>query len=91
MSQQISSSTDANKETETSELYLQAQKIKPEFSTALEALVSIQGELKKLAGSANLTIEVLLKNAEASKIYNEVFLKALSLQSKIIFYKSQIK
>ena len=91
MSQQIPFNKEIEKEAETSELYLQAQKLKPEFSNHLEALASIQNELKKMADSMDMTVELLLKTAETSKTYSEVFLKALSLQSQLQLHKIKIK
>ncbi len=91
MSEQMPFNKVLETETETSELYQQAQKLKPQYANHSEALASIQNELEKMAGSMGLTIELFLQKAETSKTYSEIFLKALSLQSQLRFYKSQIK
>lgn len=91
MSEQIPFDKETAPDAETSELYLQAQKLKPEFSSHSEAVASIQNALEKMAGSMGLRIESFLQKAESSKTYNEIFLKALSLQSQLRFYKSQVK
>lgn len=91
MSQQIPLNSEPEKNADSCELYLQAQKLKPHFSSHLAALASIQQELEKMAQSMGMTIESLTINAESSKTYNVAFLRAASLQRQIRFHKSQIK
>ncbi len=93
MSQQIhaNENLESNVASETSDLLTQAQKLQAKFSSYTEALTATQQELKTIAGNMNLTIESLLAEAENSTTYNELFLRALSLQSQVRFYKTQIK
>lgn len=91
MSQQMPTHKELETEAEKSELYLQAQKLKPKFGNHLEAIAAIQSELEKLAFSAGLTVNLFLQKAESSNIFDETYLKALALKSQLGYCKSQNK
>ena len=70
------------------DLSAQAKKLKPQYNSKMSAQAHFEHELECLAKSFGFSIKSLLEQAENSKTYNPLHLKALSLQRKISFYKS---
>lgn len=70
------------------DLSAQARKLKPQYNSKVSARAHFEYELECLAKSFGFSIKSLLEQAENSKTYNPLHLKALSLQRKISYYKN---